>query len=137
MRKLILISNIIFHHYVGCPEEDACRDPKGKLFFTYNSWTQKYGLKCDHEEDRSLGKTVFLVMNTIGCFTILSLVDRYGRKFTMILATTIIIISAISAATFDSWFVRMFLLGLANGCEGCFSNILNLLMNESSRNYNF
>ena len=61
------------------------------------------------------------------------LIDKKGRKYTAITASSIIICMVFFAALFDNWYIRMVCLGIANGCEGCFSNLFNLIMNESSR----
>jgi MFS family permease len=74
-------------------------------------------------------------MNTLGCFFILLLVDSLGRKSTIQVATVVIITGVVAAAFIDSFYMKMLFLGLANGCEGCFSNIFNILMNESARKF--
>lgn len=60
------------------------------------------------------------------------LVDSLGRKTTIHIATIAIITGVVAAAFIDSWILKMVFLGLANGCEGCFSNIFNILLNESA-----
>ena len=125
-------SNHEAHIYYPCTEFDACKDPKGKIYFLYEGWTQKYNLTCSFEESRSLGKTAFLVMNTLSCFLTMLLIDLKGRKFTAIAASSIIICMVFFATIFDNWYFKMVCLGIANGCEGCFSNLFNLMMNETS-----
>ena len=74
-------------------------------------------------------------MNTLGCFFILMLVDSLGRKSTLQIAAIVIITGVVAASFIDNWMMKMLFLGLANGCEGCFSNIFNILMNESARKF--
>ena len=63
---------------------------------------------------------------------IMILVDKLGRKLTLQVAAICIFFSLVSALLFDSWYLKMLFLGLANGCEGCFSNLFNILLNETA-----
>ena len=103
-----------------------------KITFTYDSWTWKYDLYCDKQGERELGKTLYFFMNTFGCFSILYLLDRIGRRNTAYF-TAIVVVTVMSiASVVPHWYVGMLAMGLANGCEGCFSNLFNVIMSESS-----
>ena len=125
-------SNLETKKYYRCSEKKACSEPDSKITFTYGSWTKKYKLYCDRAGIRESGKSLFFVMNTVGCFTILNLIDRVGRKLTGWICSIVIISSLALSSVLDNWYIRMICMGLANGCEGCFSNLFNVLMNETS-----
>ena len=74
----------------------------------------------------------FFILNTVGCFCIMVQVDRIGRRQTLWVASAIVIVCLVSAILLDNWYARMILLGIAYGCEGCFSNIFNVLLSESA-----
>jgi MFS family permease len=86
-------------------------------------------------QSRTFGKTLFFVMNTLGCFSIMILVDRLGRKSTLQLASSMVIACVFIVIFIDNWYIKMLFLGIANGCEGCFSNLFNILLNESVRKF--
>ena len=73
------------------------------------------------------------MFNTLGCFAILMLLDRVGRQMTAWICSITVVTALTTSSIIDHWYLRMILMGLANGCEGCFSNLFNVLMNESSR----
>ena len=119
---------------IKCTEQAAClQRPHSEFKFSYDSWTKKYGLYCEKEHMRENGKTLFFVCNCISSFGILMMLDLIGRKNTSTLCAGIIIVCSGIATVVDSWYWKMASLGLTLGCEGCFSNLFNLLMNESSR----
>ena len=116
-----------------CTEKEACLDlEKNSITFSYGAWTQKYHLYCDKARIRNWGKSLYFICNTLGCFCVLSLLDKVGRRVTAVACSIVVSLSLILACLVDSWFVRMILTGLANGCEGCFSNLFIVIISECS-----
>ena len=127
-----------------CSEAEACKLKAAgktelyKIDFTYDSWTKEYGLYCgtngkmDLTEKRELGKTIYFFINVIGCFVILYSIDKIGRKNTAVLTAVVVMSSMSVASLIRGWYVGMISTGIANGCEGCLLNLMNVIMCESS-----
>ena len=129
----MIFSDPIKKNYYPCQEVESCADPNGKITFSYNGWTPKYKLYCDKMDERILGRTFYFVFNSLGCVVMLGIVDAFGRKNTLIAASLVALLGMFSSVVVDNWLFRMAAIGLANGSQLCFSNLCNMLMNETSR----
>lgn len=137
--KIILNkSNFESKSYDICKEEEACKNLKVNILeYKYNSWCRKYDLVCDRSYMREQGKFVYFVFVTMSNFIIFFLLDRIGRKRSFVLLTGIFVGSCITASFVDNWYLRMALMGAANGCESTLSNIFNVILNETTGYYCF
>lgn len=68
-----------------CTEIEACslisRGLQAQIIFTYENWTQEYGLYCEKSHLKSSGQTLFIfLLGSIACLE-LYLGDTFGRKF--------------------------------------------------------
>lgn len=119
--------------FFKCKEEEACKNlDLNKLEYDYSSWCEKYNLQCNQMNKREQGRTLYYIMNTTTNFVIFLFLDKFGRKVTFYFCGIIFISSVTASCFIDDWFIRMVLMGAANGCEGSFSNFFNVLLNEST-----
>lgn len=120
-------------HYVECPEGQGCDIVGHKLYFRFESWAVSRGLYCDKKATRNTGKVITFVTNAFVCLILLNVSDAFGRKFVIIINSFIILICLTGAALFSNYLLKMFLVGVAFGCEGDFIPLYIFLMAESSR----
>ena len=104
-----------------------------RVYFKYDSWTEDQGLYCDKRYIREMGKSIALFANAITCFFFLNLSDALGRKMVIFICSILVVGSLVLAYVTQTFYLKMFFVGFAYGCEGCFSSLFLFLMNEISR----
>lgn len=126
-----------------CPEIKACNLMKkdkslAKLEWAYpNNWTQKYNVYCDKAGERDAAKTTVLIENTIICLVLLALADTLGRK-TILITAGLMILVGMHILVFSPWLGwKMVGMGMAAGAEGSFSALFSIMINETTRKFNF
>jgi len=117
-------------NFQPCGEELACKTKGAQTLFKFHSWSKQKNLVCNAHHIRENGKFIALLTNSIVCFLSLNLADVIGRKFTVLLNSAIILLSLLFAYIFSSYYLKMFFIGMAYGCEGTFSSIFTFIMNE-------
>ena len=120
-------------NWVECSEDIACSDSSSRAVPAFYSWTQTYGLTCANRVLRESGKSLCLVVNGLTCFLTLNLADVFGRRF-MVLFNSILLMTSLCIAYFsNSFYVKMFFVGVAFGSQGAFTSLFVFLINEVSR----
>lgn len=87
---------------------------------------------CEKRISRENGKFIALFTNAITCFFLLNLCDYLGRKIVIVSNSIVTIASLLLAFISTQYYMKMFLLGLAYGCEGTFSTLFVFMLNEAS-----
>ena len=119
-------------NFVSCSEHVACQDSAPNVYFRFNSWTESMQMYCDQKFVRESGKVLCLLVNSLTCFFFLNLSDVYGRKRIIMVNSTIVILALLLAYLLQEYHLKMMFVGLAFGCEGCFSSLYLFLINEVS-----
>ena len=120
--------------FFECSESFACADLEDAVVsFKFHSWAESLSLYCDNRLLRESGKSLCLLVNGIVCFITLNLSDMFGRRFVIRLNTIVIMMSLVSAYFVPSFYIKMFFIGIAFGCQGSFSSLFVFMMNEVSR----
>ena len=118
--------------FVDCSERIACQESNPQVYFRYNSWTESMQMYCEQKFARESGKFVCLLVNSLTCFFCLNLSDVYGRKKMIVVNTIVVILALIASYLCSEYHIKMMFVGLAFGCEGCFSSLYLFLINEVS-----
>lgn len=110
------------------------KDPSlAKITWPYpKSWTQQHGIFCDKAYIRDAAKSTVLIENTLLCFILLALADKFGRKTILIVCGLLILVGMNINVFFPLVRWKMVGMGFAAGAEGTFSAMFSILINETT-----
>ena len=103
------------------------------LYYSYPSWTQKYGYDGTNAYLRDLGVGGTLVLSTVSCLILLYLADSLGRKTILLVSATLILVGLGFSVTIPNLMTKFFFIGFAAGAEGAFSALFTIMINENTR----
>lgn len=119
-----------------CPESEACdlrsKGLPNKIEFAIESLTTRYDLVCDKANLRDLGKTLFLIITTIGTSVWLFLLDILGRKRILCICSFIVVSGMLLTIFVPVYLLQMISIGLVNTCSSLFSTTISMMINENT-----
>lgn len=108
------------------------------LKWPYDSWVKKYDLICgDNIKTRERGSSLSLILNPIVYFSLSSLSDHIGRRTTLMIGTSIVWTGYILLYFMPTFVSKMAAFGFSTGCDGTFTTLFILGLNEATRKHSF
>jgi len=116
-----------------CTEDRYCLDRlNNQLEWEFESWTKTFDLVCDKAVNRRSGATLAFSTNTVIFFIMTTLADIIGRQKAMFMGVLIIWVGMIGMYFVPNYLFKLPIFGLATGCDGTFTSLFVLEMNEIS-----
>lgn len=101
----------------SCSENEACKmiadGNTAKIYFEYETWTEKYQLYCERAYLRNWGQTLMIFLSAVVPMLLLYLADIMGRRISIFLNSFLLIGGVVSALFVDIFLLKCALLGVA------------------------
>lgn len=104
------------------------------MTWPFGSWVKKYDLICgDNIKIRERGSSLSLIINPIVYFSLSGLSDFLGRRKSLMIGTAIVWTGYILIYFMPSFIAKMATFGFSTGCDGTFTTLFMLGLNEATR----